>query len=139
MTRCLPTCGTLAATCLSLFLSSLLFSSSLLADDPPKAADPAAEQRLKDLEGKLDVLTKEIEGLRIGETAPGEKAAAAVPTLGLGPAASKVYEKKGVSIGGYGEIMYQNFAGTLQDGTPSNLTPSLDVARAVLYFGYKFD
>ena len=75
MTRRLPTCGALAATCLSLFLSSLLFSSSLLADDPPKAADPAAEQRLKDLEGKLDVLTKEIEGLRIGETAPGEKAA----------------------------------------------------------------
>jgi len=128
------------AVSISLFLSlNSLRSFPALADEPPKPADPTAEQRLEELEQKLDVLTKEIEGLRIGETAPGEKAAAAVPALGLGPAASKVYEKKGVSIGGYGEILYQNFAGILQDGTTSNLTPSLDVARAVLYFGYKFD
>jgi hypothetical protein len=125
-----------AAISLSLLLSNLLLSPAL-ADEPPAKLEEEREQRLKDLEQKVDVLTKEIEGLRIGETAPA--APGAQPALGLGPAASKVYAKKGVSIGGYGEILYQNFSGTLQDGTPSNLTPTIDVARAVLYFGYKFD
>jgi hypothetical protein len=136
--RPLTTRGAVAAISLFLFLGNLLSSSSL-ADEPPKPADPVTEQRLRELEQKLDVLTKEIEGLRLGETGPAEKSAAPAPTLGLGPAASKVYEKKGVSIGGYGEILYQNFSGSLQDGTPSNLTPTIDVSRAVLYFGYKFD
>jgi hypothetical protein len=128
--------GAVAAIGVSVSLSSLLFSSSLLADDPPKAADPAAEQRLKDLEGKLDVLTKEIESMRLGEAAV---PSVEQPRLGIGPAASKVYSKNGASVGGYGEIIYQNFSTTRQDGSPSNLTPVVDVARAVLYFGYKFD
>jgi hypothetical protein len=127
-----------AAISLFLFLSSLL-SFPALADEPPKPADPAAEERLKELEKKVDVVTKEIESLRLGETAPAEKAAAAPPTLGLGPAASKVYSKHGVSIGGYGEILYQNFSGSREDGSASGLTPTIDLARAVLYFGYKFD
>ena len=139
MKRPRPFRGRLAGTVpLSLLLCGFP-SSALRAEETPKPADPAAEERLKDLEQKVDVLTTEIESLRLGETAPAEKAAAAAPTLGLGPSASKVYAKKGVSIGGYGEILYQNFSGTLQDGTPSNLTPTIDVARAVLYFGYKFD
>ncbi len=134
MIQPLKTCGAVATIRLSLILSSL-FVSPLRADDPPKAdAD-----RLRELEQKVDVLTKEIEGIRLGEAGPAEIAAAAAPTLGLGPAASKVYEKKGVSIGGYGEILYQNFSGSREDGMPSNLTPTIDVARAVLYFGYKFD
>jgi hypothetical protein len=127
-----------AAISLFLFLSNLL-SFPALADEPPKPGDPAAEQRLKELEQKLDILTKEIEGLRLGETGPVEEPAVAVPTLGLGPAASKVYAKNGVSIGGYGEILYQNFSGSREDGSASGLTPTIDVARAVLYFGYKFD
>ena len=86
-----------------------------------------------------DRLTKEIESLRLGETAPPAQEQAAPPTLGLGPSASKVYAKKGVSIGGYGETIYENFSGARQNGTGSNLIPIVDVARAVLYFGYKFD
>ncbi len=136
MIRPLTTRGALAATGASLFLISLLSCSSLLADDPPKAADPAAEQRLKDLEGKLDVLTKEIESMRLGEAAAPQPEP---PRLGLGRAASRVYAKKGVSIGGYGEILYRNFAGEAQDGSPTNLTPTIDLSRAVFYFGYKFD
>ena len=128
--------GGAAAICLSFFLSSLLVSLPSLADEPAKPADPAAEQRLKDLEGKLDILSKEIESMRLGEAAA---PATEQPRLGLGPAASKVYEKKGVSIGGYGEILYQNFAGEAQNGSPTNLTPTIDVSRAVFYFGYKFD
>ncbi len=132
-----------AAAAAFFFLSSLFFPSPLRADDPPKAPDaPAPEdtptdaEKLKELEQKLDVLTKEIESMRLGEA---EAPAIEQPRLGLGPAASKVYSKKGVSVGGYGEIIYQNFSTTRQDGSPSNLTPVVDVARAVLYFGYKFD
>ncbi|MCM3877247.1 MAG: hypothetical protein NEA02_12620, partial [Thermoanaerobaculia bacterium] len=143
-----------AAISLSFFLSSFLFSSSLLAEEAQKNADPATEQRLKELEQKLDVLTKEIEALRLGESpaaapspaAPGESSTAtpAIPEaaasrFGLGPAAARVYARKGVSIGGYGEALYQAFASSRQDGTPSGSTDTIDLSRAVLYFGYKFD
>src|ERR1019366_1080479 len=109
-----------AAISLFLFLSNPL-SLPARADDPPKAPDAPTDTRtdaekLKELEQKVDVLTKEIESMRLGETpaqqappAPGTAAAAAVPssapTLGLGPSASKVYAKYGVSIGGYGETI----------------------------------
>ena len=115
--------------------SSLPYS---IADEPPAKPEEEREQRLRDLEGKVDVLTKEIERLRIGEAAA-PKSASAPPALGLGPSASKVYAKNGVSIGGYGEILYQNFSGSRENGSASGLTPTLDLARAVLYFGYKFD
>jgi hypothetical protein len=130
-----PTTRRGAAAIGLLLMLSNVFLFPVIADEPPK---PDSE-RLKDLEQKVDVLTREIESLRLGETAPAEKAAAAPPTLGLGPAASKVYSKSGVSIGGYGEILYQNFSGSREDGSASHLTPMVDLARAVLYFGYKFD
>ena len=118
-----------------------------------RRADPATEKRLKELEQKLDVLTKEIEALRLGESASAapapppaaaspaapEPASASASRFGLGPAASRVYAKKGVSIGGYGEVLYQSFASSRQDGAPSGLTDTIDLSRAVLYFGYKFD
>jgi hypothetical protein len=59
---------------------------------------------------------------------------------GFGPAASKVYRtSKGVSVGGYGEALYQNFDGTSESGAPSGLVDRLDLSRVVLYTGYKFD
>ncbi|NIR42428.1 MAG: hypothetical protein GWN99_04900, partial [Gemmatimonadetes bacterium] len=59
---------------------------------------------------------------------------------GLGPAASRVYRAgQGVSIGGYGELLYENFASEREDGTPSGATDQLDALRAVFYVGYKFD
>lgn len=150
MIRPSATRGAATAFGLSFLLGSLLLSSPLLADDPPKAPDtPTDVQKLKELERKLDVLTKEIESMRLGEapsqqTPPASGPAAATapsstPTLGLGPSASKVYAKNGISIGGYGETIYQDFSTVRQDGRRSNLTPIIDVARAVLYFGYKFD
>ena len=159
MTLRSTTRGDVATAFLSFLVGSLL-SLPALADDPPKAPDaPAATgsptpaqadtEKLKELEQKVYVLTKEIESIRLGETpaqqAPPPSGAAAAaappstPTLGLGPSASKVYAKYGVSIGGYGETIFQDFSTARQDGTPSNLTPIVDVARAVLYFGYKFD
>jgi hypothetical protein len=127
-----------ASISLFLFFGSLL-SLPAFADEPSAKPAEEREQRLKDLEQKVDVLTREIESMRLGEPAPAAQAQTAAPTLGLGPAASKVYEKKGVSIGGYGELLYQSFSGSHEDGSPSGLTPTVDLARAVLYFGYKFD
>jgi hypothetical protein len=88
--------------------------------------------RLAELERKLEVLAGEIEKMRIGEAAQ-----ATVSEHGLGPAASKVYHaERGLSIGGYGEVLYQRF----QEGGPkSERTSEIDLQRAVLYFGYKFD
>ena len=59
---------------------------------------------------------------------------------GLGPAASKVYNvERGVSIGGYGEMLYQSFASETEDGSASAKSDQLDFLRAIVYVGYKFN
>ncbi len=101
-----------------------------------KAAESAPE-RLKELERRIDLLAAEIEKSRTGGAMDVEAPATGEP--GLGPAASKVYHRtRGVSIGGYGEALYQNFAGKDQDGAPSHRDDRLDLLRVVLYTGYKF-
>ncbi len=58
---------------------------------------------------------------------------------GLGPAASKVYGvERGLSFGGYGEWLYQNFDTSLDDGTPSGAIDNADNLRLVMYAGYKY-
>jgi len=95
---------------------------------------PAAETA--ELERRIDLLAAELEKLRLGEAA----VEADESRYGLGPAASKVYARaRGVSIGGYGEILYQNFSGSNDAGAPSGKTDELDVLRGVLYFGYKWN
>lgn len=93
--------------------------------------------RLTELERRLDVLAAELEKLRSGSGADEAPLAAG---HGLGPAASKIYGKdRGVSIGGYGEALYQNYSTRADDGSPTELEDNIDLLRAVLYFGYKFD
>jgi len=100
-----------------------------------KAARAAAD--LAEIERRVDLLAAEIEKLKLAEAAPTAVADAAVP--GLGPAASKVYRTAdGLSIGGYGEMLYQSFDGTRDDGSPSGRDDRLDFLRAVVYFGYKW-
>src|SRR5262245_3347240 len=60
-------------------------------------------------------------------------------TPGLGPGASKVYSASGVSIGGYGEMLYENFDRTREDDALSGALDRIDFLRAVIYAGYKFD
>jgi hypothetical protein len=103
-----------------------------------KSAAGADPQRLSEIERQIEILAREIEQLKLGEAAPPASASKDL-RYGVGPAASKVYGKKGVSIGGYGEFVYQNFGGSRQDGEPSGLRNEVDLVRAVLYFGYKFD
>ena len=100
---------------------------------PPAAPAPSAAE----LERRIDLLAAELEKLRLGEAAT---AAADAGQYGLGPAASKVYRKdKGVSIGGYGELLYQGFDDRRDDGAASGRTDQADFLRGVLYVGYKFD
>jgi hypothetical protein len=115
----------------------LLFTISLSAQE---AAD--LERRLRDLEQKvaqmqdvaelrrqIEILGQEIEALK---TRQAEKPAAADEAqYGLGAAASKVYRSEaGVSIGGYGEFLYENADGAVA---------TADSLRAVVYTGYKFN
>ncbi|MEP7132481.1 MAG: hypothetical protein ABI914_04905 [Acidobacteriota bacterium] len=105
-----------------------------------RAANDETRRALEELRAQIDALTREIETLRTGvpEKNAANAAGSAVP--GLGPAASRVYRSDhGVSIGGYGEAIYQNFARRRQDGEPSTLSDRVDLLRAVFYFGYKFD
>ena len=100
-------------------------------------ATGSESERSKELERRIDLLAAEVERSRTGGATDVEAPAKGEP--GLGPAASKVYHRaKGVSIGGYGEALYQNFASKEQDGAPSHLDDRLDLLRVVLYTGYKF-
>lgn len=86
---------------------------------------------------QIEAITRQLEELRLGR----ELVVVADSTAhGFGPAASKVYRvRQGVSIGGYGELLYENFAEEREDEAPSGKTDRLDFLRAILYAGYKFN
>lgn len=111
---------------------------ALQADVAQLKAQGAATERLAELERRIDLLAAEVEARRTGGAAsPAAERAPSVP--GFAPGASKVYHvAQGVSLGGYGEALYQNFAAERQDGRPANRTDQLDFVRAVVYVGYKF-
>ena len=111
---------------------------ALQADVAQLKAQGAAAERLAELERRLDLLAAEIEKQRTGGASGAtDDSAARVP--GFAPGAAKVYHvAQGVSLGGYGEALYQNFAAARQDGRPANRTDQLDFVRAVVYVGYKF-
>ncbi|HKQ57894.1 MAG TPA: hypothetical protein VJY35_08485 [Candidatus Eisenbacteria bacterium] len=96
-----------------------------------------AQDRVAELERKVDVLTEEIEKMRLGAVADTTAYAA---RLGFAPAASKVYAKgRGVSIGGYGEMLAERQDRERQDGTPSGGIERIDFLRAIVYVGHKFN
>ena len=93
--------------------------------------------RFDRLERQLEAVTRELESLRLGRDLVVE---ADSSSNGFGPAASKVYRvRQGVSIGGYGEVLYENFSGSQEDDTPSGRTDRIDALRAIVYVGYKFN
>ncbi len=101
-----------------------------------RSGDAAEREKLAEIERRIDVLAGEIERLKIGE------AAATADTLehGYGPAASKVYRTgHGVAIGGYGESIFTHYDGRFDDGSRSDVTNRLDLARGVVYVGYRWN
>jgi len=102
-------------------------------------AAPGDAARLAEIERQIGILAAEIEQLKLGEAAAVVKPSEA-PSRGVGPAAAKVYSgRTGVSIGGYGETLYQNFSRTDEAGAPSHAEDQVTLLRAVVYLGYKFD
>ena len=106
--------------------------------DPIGPATLAALQaRDLELERRIDMVASDVERTDLGALFPpvGES------VHGLGPGASKVYgvEQRNVSIGGYGEMLYENFSSDADDGSSSGKTDQADFLRGVFYFGYKFN
>jgi hypothetical protein len=92
--------------------------------------------RIAELERRLEAVSRELERLSLGR----DVVEADTSVYGLGPAASKVYRvNQGVSIGGYGEVLYENHAAERQDGSASGIRDRMDALRAIVYFGYKFN
>jgi len=103
---------------------------------PLAAQAPDTDKRVADLERKLDILSRELEAQKTGSANP---VAAEEGKHGVAPAAAKVYDAKGgLSIGGYGELTYENFEQKLQDGSRAPKAPVADTLRMILYTGYKF-
>ena len=120
----------------SIFISAgLVAAANVFVPISTQAQQDSA--RLNRLENQLEAVTRELEALRLGRDLVVEADSADV---GFGPAASKVYRvRQGVSIGGYGEVLYENFDGSREDGAPSGETDRFDALRAIVYVGYKFN
>jgi hypothetical protein len=107
----------------------------LVAGSPAAAQDPDSA-RITELERRIEAVTRELERMQLG--ADVVEADTAIGGLPFG--ASKVYQvQRGVSIGGYGEIVYENFATEREDGARSGATDKFDALRGILYVGYKFN
>ena len=97
------------------------------------------ESDLEELRRQIDVLAAEMERLRSSEAVT-EITDEEARQLGLGTAAASVYrQEQGVSIAGYGEMLYENFAAQDESGQGVNQGTQLDFLRAVVYFGYRFN
>lgn len=113
---------------------------------------PTAEE----LARRLELLTLEVARLRMGlpgtsgaatadpdgngQANPADAPAVSPGRHGLAPSASKVYRRGlGVSLGGYGEAVYENFRDTREDDEPSGGVDRFDFLRQILYVGYKYN
>ncbi len=93
---------------------------------------------LAEINRKIVILTEEIEKLKLGEVVAEKDQ---TTERGLGPAASKVYAltKSGVSVAGYGEVLYENYKSKLDNGNASATQDQFDYLRNIVYFGYRFN
>jgi hypothetical protein len=113
---------------------AVIVAGLMVVGAPARAQEP--DTTLARLQAQLDAITRELEELQLGRDVVVE---ADTSVLGFGPAASKVYKvRQGVSLGGYGEVLYENFASETQSDVPSGLTDQIDALRAIVYVGYKF-
>ena len=92
--------------------------------------EKSAEERIQELERKIEILAEEIEGARRESLVVEQEYDT---QLGVGPAGGKIYQaaEGGVTIGGYGEAFYLNSDEEGKD--------EADFLRNVLYFGYRFN
>ena len=133
-------------------LLGLVLAQGAVAE-PTDPTDTAVEDRLRarddrieELERKLETLADELSRVRTQVAVPEE--AGLKSAYGLGPAASKIYGiERGLSIGGYAEAFYTNFVGDDDAGSDSvggvpisdEVLDRSDFLRMVMYLGYKFN
>ena len=119
-------------------LPFLILVAGLLTQTQPISAQAQDDStRIAELETQIEAITRDLEELTLGTAVvnPSERGA-----FGMAPAAGKVYTiNQGVSIGGYGEVLYQGYAGTKENGDASGKTAKLDAYRGIIYVGYKFN
>ena len=119
-------------------LPFLVLVAGLLTQTQPISAQAQDDStRIAELETQIEAITRDLEELTLGTAVvnPSERGA-----FGMAPAAGKVYTiNQGVSIGGYGEVLYQGYAGTIENGDASGKTAKLDAYRGIIYVGYKFN
>jgi hypothetical protein len=117
----------------------LLLLAAILITPPVGSQTTQAQQSdsLDEVSRKLDILIEEIERMKLGEVVETRYE----PRAGLGPAAAKVYHLKntGVSIAGYGEIVYENYRKRKDDGTSAKKPDRIDFLRNVVYVGFRFN
>ena len=115
----------------------------MLALEPLGALTPHAvsaqdqdSARIVQLERQMEAVSRELERMRLGQ----DVVVADSSVQGLGPAASKIYRvQQGASIGGYGEVLYENYAADAEDGATAGPSDRWDALRAIVYVGYKFN
>ena len=101
---------------------------------------PEQQPDIAELTRRLDLLAAEVERLRSGEAPRVGLSAAEARAIGLAPSAAATYGRgRGVSIAGYGEMLYENFAPQTEAGAPTGRGTQLDFLRAILYAGYRFN
>lgn len=97
----------------------------------------AAQDDVEELERRIDLLAEELERLRSGEGGR-ELTDDTARAMGLAPSASTVFRaNRGLSIAGYGEFLYENYAAAKQDGLAGK-GATFDALRAIIYTGYRF-
>lgn len=108
---------------------------------PPEAADAGTRDlgsELDELARRLGILGEELETDRTG-SAPVAPSLDAAREVGVGPAGAKVYAREGLSIGGYGELLFSFYDQRLQNGQYQQRDNLGDTQRVILYVGYKFN
>ena len=137
------------------FLGTLLLvlPGALFAQDPtPVQPEPVTtgeevegeeeaeeEEGQQDLERRIDLLAEELERLRSGEGGV-DLSDDEARARGLAPSAAAVFRaNQGLSIAGYGEFLYENYAGTKEDGSNGGKISQFDALRAIIYTGYRFN
>lgn len=117
------------------FALSILFLALAVPPGPVSAQTPDST-RIAELERRIEAITREMERMQLG----GDVVQADSSARGFGLGASKVYRvRQGVSMGGYGEVLYENYAAELEDGSTAGKDDRFDALRAILYVGYKFN
>jgi hypothetical protein len=92
-----------------------------------------------ELQRQIEILGREIEALKTPQSEQ-QTVDAEAEQYGLGAAASKVYRvNRGLSFGGYGEMLYENYAGAVDSGVRATARDQFDMLRGILYTGYKYN